>query len=131
MRREVLPGVRCVPAHDTHTAGSQYVTVENARDGRWLLAGDNCYVYENFIGLDGRFTPIGLVFGSVERCILTMEEMWQYVGEDVSRIVPFHEQKLWDAVPDPRVRRHAARGGALARRRGEQSRDRRPMRPRA
>ena len=45
-----MPGVRCVPAHDTHTAGSQYVTVENARDGRWLLAGDNCYVYENFTG---------------------------------------------------------------------------------
>jgi N-acyl homoserine lactone hydrolase len=96
---EVLPGVRCVPAHDTHTAGSQYVTVENARDGRWLLAGDNCYVYENFVGPDGRFTPIGLVFGSVERCVLTMEEMWQYVGEDVSRIVPFHEQKLWDRFP--------------------------------
>ena len=79
---EILPGLRAIPAHDTHTAGSQYVTIENDRDGRWLLAGDNCYVYENFTGAhgDGRFTPIGLVFGSVERCVLTMEEMWQYVG---------------------------------------------------
>jgi glyoxylase-like metal-dependent hydrolase (beta-lactamase superfamily II) len=99
---EVLPGVRCIPAHDTHTAGSQYVTIENDRDGRWLLAGDNVYVYENFLGPDGRFTPIGLIFGSVERCVLTMEEMWQYVDEDVSRIVPFHEEKLWERFPTRR-----------------------------
>jgi hypothetical protein len=28
-----------------------------------------------------------------------MEEMWQYVGGDVTRIVPFHEQALWDQFP--------------------------------
>ena len=28
-----------------------------------------------------------------------MEEMWQYVGQDVTRIVPFHEQKLWSTFP--------------------------------
>jgi N-acyl homoserine lactone hydrolase len=97
---EILPGLRLVPAHDTHTSGSQYVTIENERDGRWVMAGDNCYVYENFTGLgDGRFNPIGLVFGSVERCVVTMEEMWQYVGQDVTRIVPFHEQKMWETFP--------------------------------
>jgi glyoxylase-like metal-dependent hydrolase (beta-lactamase superfamily II) len=98
---ENLPGVRAIAAHDTHTLGSQYVTVENERDGRWLLAGDNCYVYESFTGTDGdgRFIPIGLAFGSIERCILTMEEMWQYVGEEVTRIVPFHEQELWKHFP--------------------------------
>jgi N-acyl homoserine lactone hydrolase len=98
--QEILPGLTLVPAHDTHTAGSQYVTIENERDGRWCLAGDNCYVYENFIGLgNGRFNPIGLVFGSVERCVMTMEDMWQYVGEDVTRIVPFHEEKMWETFP--------------------------------
>lgn len=98
---EIFPGLRAIPAHDTHTAGSQYVTIENERDGRWLLAGDNCYVYENFTGAygDGRFTPIGLVFGSVERCVLTMEDMWQYVGGEVTRIIPFHEQRIWDHFP--------------------------------
>jgi N-acyl homoserine lactone hydrolase len=98
---EVLPGVCAIAAHDTHTAGSQYVTIENDRDGKWLMAGDNCYVYENFTGAydDGRFTPIGLIFGSVERCVLTMEEMWQYVGQDVTRIVPFHEEKIWGTFP--------------------------------
>ena len=56
--------------------------VDNERDGRWLLAGDNCYVYESFTGEndDGVFIPIGLAFGSMERCMMTMEEMWQYVG---------------------------------------------------
>jgi glyoxylase-like metal-dependent hydrolase (beta-lactamase superfamily II) len=98
---EVIPGVRCLPAHDTHTAGSQYVTVENERDGKWVFAGDNAYVYENFTGAngDGRFTPIGLVFGSVERCILTMEEMWQRAEQEPSRIVPFHEQNIWTKFP--------------------------------
>jgi N-acyl homoserine lactone hydrolase len=98
---EILPGVRIVPAHDTHTAGSQYVTVDAANAGRFVLAGDNCYVYENFTGRngDGRFVPIGLVFGSVERCVMTMEEMWQYVAAEPSRIVPFHEQKLWEQFP--------------------------------
>jgi N-acyl homoserine lactone hydrolase len=98
---EVLPGVRLVPAHDTHTAGSQYVTVDGETSGRFVLTGDNCYVYENFNGRggDGRFVPIGLVFGSVERCVVTMEEMWQYVGGDTTRIVPFHEQKLWEQFP--------------------------------
>ncbi len=98
---EILPGVRAIPALDTHTAGSQYVTVENDRDGRWLLAGDNCYVYESFTGTDddGVFIPIGLAFGSMERCMLTMEEMWQYVDGEVTRIVPFHEQRLWETFP--------------------------------
>ena len=98
---EVLPGVRVIPAHDTHTAGSQYVTIENARDGRWLMAGDNVYVYENLLGAngDGRFIPIGLAFGSMERCVLTMDAMFQYVGGEVTRVLPFHEFHLWEQFP--------------------------------
>jgi glyoxylase-like metal-dependent hydrolase (beta-lactamase superfamily II) len=98
---EILPGIRLVPALDTHTAGSQYVVLDSERDGRWLLAGDNCYVYESFTGEndDGVFIPIGLAFGSMERCMMTMEEMWQSVSEDVTRIVPFHEQRLWETFP--------------------------------
>jgi N-acyl homoserine lactone hydrolase len=98
---EIMPGVRAVPAYDTHTAGSQYITIENERDGRWVMAGDNVYVYENFTGAygDGRFTPIGLIFGSVERTVLNMDEMWRYVDGDITRIVPFHEQNLWQQFP--------------------------------
>jgi glyoxylase-like metal-dependent hydrolase (beta-lactamase superfamily II) len=96
---EVLPGVRVVPAHDTHTAGSQYVTLDQ-HDGRWLLAGDNCYTYDNFVGSDdGQFIPIGLAFGSMEKCVLCMEDMYQYVDGDVRRIVPFHAEAMWDKFP--------------------------------
>jgi glyoxylase-like metal-dependent hydrolase (beta-lactamase superfamily II) len=101
---EVLPGLRVVPAHDTHTAGSQYVTIENDRDGRWLLAGDNCYVHESFAPAKsgGQFIPIGLVFGSYERVVLTMEDMWQYVDGNYTRIIPFHEEGLWSIFPSRR-----------------------------
>jgi hypothetical protein len=60
-----------------------------------------CYVYESFTGADGdgRFIPIGLAFSSMERCMLTMEEMWRYVEGEVTRIVPFHEQNLWNTFP--------------------------------
>jgi hypothetical protein len=33
---------------------------------------------------------------------MTMEEMWQYVGQDVTRIVPFHEEKMWETFPSRR-----------------------------
>jgi glyoxylase-like metal-dependent hydrolase (beta-lactamase superfamily II) len=97
---EVLPGVRAVPAHDTHTAGSQYVTLDQ-HDGRWLLAGDNCYTYDNFLGSqeDGMFCPIGFAMGNMQECVLTMEEMWQFVGEEVTRIVPFHAEEMWEKFP--------------------------------
>src|SRR5438132_1409565 len=83
------------------TCGCQYVTIDNAHDGKWLMAGDNCYVYENFRGTDGdgRFVPIGLAFGSMERCMLVMEDMYQYVSGQIERILPFHEVKMWDQFP--------------------------------
>jgi hypothetical protein len=100
---EVLPGVSVRPAFDTHTAGSQYVAVDNGHDGRWLMAGDNMYVYENVTGRgDGRFIPIGFAMGSVEQCLLTTEEMYQDVGGDVQRIVPFHEERMWEHFPTQR-----------------------------
>ncbi len=97
---EVLPGVWCRPAYDTHTAGSQYVTLDQ-HDGRWLLAGDNCYTYDNLLGSqeNGQYVPIGLAFGSMQECVLTMTTMYTWVGEDISRIVPFHALELWDKFP--------------------------------
>jgi glyoxylase-like metal-dependent hydrolase (beta-lactamase superfamily II) len=100
---EVLPGVTVHPAHDTHTAGSHYVAIDNAHDGLWLMAGDNMYVYENVTGRgDGRFIPIGFGMGSVEQGLLTTEEMYQRVGGEVQRIVPFHEERMWESFPSER-----------------------------
>jgi glyoxylase-like metal-dependent hydrolase (beta-lactamase superfamily II) len=98
---EPLPGVTVIPALDTHTAGSQYVRIENEHDGRWIMAGDEVYVFENFRGTDddGRFVPPGLAFGSVAKCLLTMEDMFQFVEGEVERIMPFHEFKTWEQYP--------------------------------
>jgi N-acyl homoserine lactone hydrolase len=97
---EIAPGLNAVPAHDTHTAGSQYLTLDH-HDGKWLLAGDNCYTYDNFLGSqeEGRFVPIGLAFGSMEKCMLTMDEMYRFVEEEVTRIVPFHAEEMWNEFP--------------------------------
>lgn len=101
--REVLPGVTVRPAFDTHTAGSQYVTVDNESDGRWLMAGDNVYIYENVAGRgDGRFIPIGFGMGSIELGLLLTEEMYQSVGGEITRIVPFHEVQMWETFPTQR-----------------------------
>jgi N-acyl homoserine lactone hydrolase len=98
---EPLPGVTIMPALDTHTAGSQYVRIENEHDGRWVMAGDGVYLFENFLGTDGdgRFVPPGLAFGSVAKCLLTMDEMLDYVEGDAMRVMPFHEFKMWEHYP--------------------------------
>jgi glyoxylase-like metal-dependent hydrolase (beta-lactamase superfamily II) len=102
-RAEVLPGVTLCPAFDTHTAGSQYVEIDNAHDGRWLMAGDNMYVYENVTGRgDGRYIPIGFGMGSIEQGLLTTEEMYQRVDGELLRLVPFHEERMWESFPSQR-----------------------------
>lgn len=98
---EILDGIRVVAAHDTHTLGSQYVVVDDPFAGRWVLAGDNVYVYENIEGIDGdgHFVPIGLLFGSATKQVLAMNEMYELVDGETSRILPFHENKLWERFP--------------------------------
>ena len=124
---EILPGVRAIPAHDTHTAGSQYVTVENERDGRWLLAGDNCYVYESFTGTDGD--------GAVRPDRARLREHGALHADDGGDVAVRRRRRRPDravpragavgTVPDASVRRHPARGRAVARaRRAEPHPDR-------
>ena len=98
---EVLPGIRCVAAHDTHTLGSQYVVVEDGRGERWVFAGDNAYVWENLegVGGSGEFIPIGMANGSHKQWLLTAEEMFQTVGGQTGHILPFHGEHLWDRFP--------------------------------
>jgi N-acyl homoserine lactone hydrolase len=99
---EVLPGIQVRPAFDTHTAGSQYVVMD-ADDGEdpWVFTGDAVYVYENLGGLDGndRFIPIGLATGSQECCLRVTDEMLTVAGNDIRRVVPFHENRIWERYP--------------------------------
>ena len=97
----VLPGIELRPAFDTHTAGSQFVLVENAADGSWLFAGDNVYVYENIEGLrgDGVLEPIGTSTGSQSVWLTTIDTALSWVGREPGRVLPFHDGRLWDRFP--------------------------------
>ena len=93
----VTDGVELRPAFDTHTAGSQFARVENAADGRWLVAGDNVYTYQNVEGLrgDGALEPIGTSTGSQSVWLDTIDDALAWVGRDTSRVLPFHEAELF------------------------------------
>ena len=95
---EVAPGVVLWPAFGTHTAGSQVVSVTTARNGRWLLAGDNVYAYENLEGVsgDGILAPIAMTTGSAADWLRLADGMLSAVGGDTRRIIPFHEARLWE-----------------------------------
>jgi N-acyl homoserine lactone hydrolase len=98
---EVAPGVVLWPAFGTHTAGSQVVSVTTEKNGRWLLAGDNVYAYENLEGLhgDGILAPIAMTTGSAADWLRLADSMLSAVGGDTRRIIPFHEARLWDRFP--------------------------------
>jgi N-acyl homoserine lactone hydrolase len=95
---EVAPGVTLWPAFDTHTAGSQVVSVTTEKNGRWLFAGDNVYAYENLEGLggDGILAPIAMSTGSASGWLRFADDMLSAVGGETRRIIPFHEDRLWE-----------------------------------
>jgi glyoxylase-like metal-dependent hydrolase (beta-lactamase superfamily II) len=97
----VAPGLSLRPAHDTHTAGSQLVVVDNDADGTWIFPGDNVYSYENLDGLhgDGVLAPIAMSTGSATRWLDVADEMLAAVGRETRRILPFHEAAVWELYP--------------------------------
>ncbi len=106
VRENIIPGIDLYPAHDTHTAGSQYVLIRN--DARspssdaWVLAGDLVYCFENLRGGDGdepAYVPIGLATGSQTNLLLTTHDMLTKVGGETNRVIPVHEARLKDMFP--------------------------------
>jgi N-acyl homoserine lactone hydrolase len=101
---DVFPGISLVPDFDTHTYGHQHVVVRNHSSGVWVVPGDVMYLYANIegIGGDGRYVPIGLAMGSQENCMLALDELMRLTGGETSRILPGHEQLLWQRHPSHR-----------------------------
>ncbi|WP_284946541.1 N-acyl homoserine lactonase family protein [Acidisoma cladoniae] len=103
--KDVLPGIDCTAAYDTHTWGSMFVTVRNDTSGgdNWVLAGDLVYSFENLTGQDPKappmYVPVGLGVGSQTNMLFTTDAMVKQAGGDVSRVIPVHEDKLKDAFP--------------------------------
>ena len=121
---DVLPGVDLRAAHDTHTWGSQFVTIRN--DGRresedvWVMAGD---LVDNITGPDPaapQYTPIGLAQCSQANLILATDAMVKLVGGETRRVIPVHEDALAKVYPH-RVTRHGLRIIELALAEGQAS----------
>jgi N-acyl homoserine lactone hydrolase len=100
----VFPGISLVPDFDTHTYGHQHVVIRNESSGVWVVPGDVMYLYANIegVGGDGRYVPIGLAMGSQENCMLALDELMRVTGGETSRILPGHEQLLWQRHPSGR-----------------------------
>lgn len=105
---DLFPGIDVRAAFDSHTFGSQFVTVKNQSGADpWILAGDLRYVRENVTGIDddGVYIPIGLASGSQLNLLQATEQMMQIVGYEERRIIPIHEDRLGQYFPS-RVSSH-------------------------
>jgi len=99
---EPFPGITIRPAFDTHTAGSQFIVVEPSDGGdNWVFCGDTAYVYDNIGGLDGTemHVPVGVAQGSQECCVRSTDEMLTAAGDNIHRVLPSHENRIWERYP--------------------------------
>ncbi|KQU50515.1 Zn-dependent hydrolase [Rhodococcus sp. Leaf278] len=106
--QDILPGIDVWTAFDSHTFGSQFVSVKNAAGADiWVLAGDLRYVFENITGIDnsGEYVPIGLASGSQLNLLLATEAMMSLVDHDHKKVIPIHEDRLPQVYPS-RLSKH-------------------------
>lgn len=101
----ILPGISMLPIYDSHTFGSQLIIIDNDLPGgktdRWVVSGDNCYAYENLLGVnnDGVYLPVGFGVGSQENMIKALDKMMELTHGNVERVIIGHEPKTWDHFP--------------------------------
>ena len=126
-RDDVLPGIDIRLAADSHTWGSQFLTIRN--DGKrdsgdaWVMAGDLAYSYDNLRGLDPsdpNYVPIGLAMVSQENLLFASDAMIKDAGGDYKRVVPPHDQEVGTVFPS-RVTRNGLRISEIALAAGEAS----------
>jgi glyoxylase-like metal-dependent hydrolase (beta-lactamase superfamily II) len=98
---DLLPGIDLAPAFDTHTFGLQYVVVGGEAGDRpesWVIAGDAVLCYENLESDDG-FVPLGQALGSQERILEVFATIYETVGGETSRVLPFHDLSVYSRFP--------------------------------
>ena len=93
--QSAYPGLHVKPAFDTHSDGSQYVVLSNAKNN-WVLAGDNLYSYENAEGINnsGEYIAVGFGGGGAWNNLLIIDEMVA-IAETTDRIVVVHENETF------------------------------------
>lgn len=90
----VVPGLTLHLAADTHTFGSQYIEVETP-DGPYIVAGDAVACYANL----ERMWPPGYHQGNTWNLVETYDKLKQRVGDDLARIVPGHDMRVFTQLP--------------------------------
>ncbi len=106
---DVIPGVDLIPYFDSHTFGSQIVTIENVGPendpDRWVVAGDIAYAFENIEGINGNgeYLPVGFGVGSQVNMMLAIDNMVKLAGERFDRIIVGHEPKSFERYPSWRT----------------------------
>jgi glyoxylase-like metal-dependent hydrolase (beta-lactamase superfamily II) len=91
---EVMPGLSLHLAADTHTFGSQYVEV-GTPEGPYIVAGDAVACYANL----ERMWPPGYHQGNTWNLIETYDKLKQRVDDDLTRIVPGHDMRVFTQLP--------------------------------
>ncbi len=101
----VIPGVSLHPVYDSHTFGSQLIVIDNnvsdEKNDRWVVAGDNCYAYENLLGVNnsGVYLPVGFGVGNLVNMTMALDKMMEMVNGNIDRIIIGHEPKSWEHFP--------------------------------
>jgi len=101
----VLPGVSLLPIFDSHTFGSQLIVIDNelsnGKKDRWVVAGDNCYAYENLLGVEnsGVYLPVGFGVGSQVNMTMALDKMMELTNGNIDRIIIGHEPQSWEHYP--------------------------------
>jgi len=89
--KEIIPGVICHLAKDTHSFGSQWVEVQTAT-GPYVIAGDCVYWYDNI----EQMWPPGYDQGNSWNIIRAYREIRENLDGDIGRVIPAHEPKLFE-----------------------------------
>lgn len=95
----ILPGISVYPVFNSHTYGSQLVTIEktNSTNDRWIFTGDVCYSVENFgtPGTDDPYMPVGFGVGSITEMVRSLVKIQELAnGKDDSLII-CHDPSMW------------------------------------
>jgi len=76
-------------------------TISDGNIDRWMVACDNCYAYENLLGINnnGVYLQDGFGVGSQVNMTLALDKMMELVNGNIGRIIIGHEPKSSEQIP--------------------------------
>lgn len=98
---EVLPGITGHLSRDGHTFGIQWFSVETP-DGPVVIASDTAMWFSNI----EEMWPSGYTNGNTYNMLMTYGALAEHVGDDLTRIVPGHDMRLFEQLGGQRIGRN-------------------------